>query len=59
MEQAFVNYILNQEMEEEDLVGKLRAANSLDEVNAIINAAYDSLPAAAVEDVVNRLHIQL
>lgn len=59
MEQAFVNYILNQEMEEEDLVGKLRAANSIDEVNEIINAAYDSLPASAIEDVVNRLHIQL
>jgi bacterioferritin (cytochrome b1) len=59
MEQAFLNYILNQEMEEEDLIARLRAASDLDEVNDIIDAAQDTLSADEIQSIVNRLHIQL
>lgn len=59
IDNIFGNYIMQMEMEEEDLVGRLQAAESDEEIISIVEEARKTFTTDVVDEVLRKLQIAI
>lgn len=59
MDSIFGNYIMQMEMEEEDLVGRLQAAETDEEIVSIVEEAKNTFTTDVIDEVLRKLQIAI
>ena len=59
MDNIFGNYIMQMEMEEEDLVGRLQAAETDEEIISIVEEARNTFTTDIINEVLRKLQIAI
>lgn len=59
MDNIFGNYIMQMEMEEEDLIGRLQAAETDEEIISIVEEARNTFTTDVINEVLRKLQIAI
>ena len=59
IDNIFGNYIMQMEMEEEDLVGRLQAAKTDEEIISIVEEARNTFTTDVINEVLRKLQIAI
>lgn len=59
MDNVFGNYIMQMEMEEEDLIGRLQAAETDEEIISIVEEARNTFTTDVINEVLRKLQIAI
>jgi hypothetical protein len=59
IDNIFGNYIMQMEMEEEDLVGRLQAAETDEEIISIVEEARNTFTTDVINEVLRKLQIAI
>ena len=59
MDNTFGNYIMQMEMEEEDLIGRLQGAETDEEIVSIVEEARNTFTTDVINEVLRKLQIAI